>query len=97
MIQKVDQDEQKLDWKTHSTVDADGNLNDQIVVVVDDAQLVEAVEVEADYDDVDDVFAEADAVLEARIEVAQNCLVDYVAERHILADFVAMIFGGVWP
>lgn len=97
MIQKVDQDEQKLDWKTHSTVDADGNLNDQIVVVVDDAQLVEAVEVEADYDDVDDVFAEADAVLEARIEVAQNCLVDYVAERHILVDFVAMIFGGVWP
>lgn len=71
MIQKVDQDEQKLDWKTPK-VDADGNLNESVVAVadVDDAQLEEVVEVEVDYGDVDDAFAEADAVLEARIVVA---------------------------
>lgn len=72
MIQKVDQDEQKLDWKTPK-VDADGNLNESVVVAVadvDDAQLEEVVEVEVDYGDVDDAFAEADAVLEARIVVA---------------------------
>ena len=69
MIQKVDQDEQKLDWKTPK-VDADGNLNESVVAVADDAQLEEVVEVEVDYGDVDDAFAEADAVLEARIVVA---------------------------
>ena len=40
-----------------------------------------------------DVFAE---VVQAEIEVAWNCLSDYVFEKHTLADF-AMIFGDVLP
>ena len=90
-IQKLDQDEQKPVVEA----DEDGNYDGDdvvavVVVVEEEAMLAEAA---AEAVDDGDVFAE---VVQAEIEVAWNCLSDYVFEKHTLADF-AMIFGDVLP